>query len=81
MNLQNFAMIYYKTVRRNYLCTNSFILVIGLKKSNVFIFLHSKISWKLSLKHAYIMLTPLKPHFYILKLGFTGVYIIFLISD
>ena len=23
---------------------------------------------------------PLKPHFYILKLGFTGVYIIFLIS-
>ena len=26
------------------------------------------------------MLTPLKPHFYIVKLGFTGVYIIFLIS-
>ena len=24
------------------------------------------------------MLTPLKPHFYIVKLGFTGVYIIFL---
>ena len=24
---------------------------------------------------------PLKPHFYIAKLGFTGVYIIFLISD
>ena len=23
---------------------------------------------------------PLKPHFYIIKLGFTGVYIIFLIS-
>ena len=23
---------------------------------------------------------PLKPHFYIVKLGFTGVYIIFLIS-
>ena len=23
------------------------------------------------------MLTPLKPHFYIVKLGFTGVYIIF----
>ena len=31
-------------------------------------------------KHAYIILTPLKPHFYIVKLGFTGVYIIFLIS-
>ena len=29
----------------------------------------------------YIILTPLKPHFYIVKLGFTGVYIIFLISD
>ena len=24
---------------------------------------------------------PLEPHFYIVKLGFTGVYIIFLISD
>ena len=33
-----------------------------------------------SRKHAYIILTPLKHHFYIVKLGFTGVYIIFLIS-
>ena len=31
-------------------------------------------------KHAYIILTPFKPHFYIVKLGFTGVYIIFLSS-
>ena len=31
-------------------------------------------------KHTYIILTPLEPHFYIVKLGFTGVYIIFLIS-
>ena len=30
--------------------------------------------------HHQNMLTPLKPHFYIVKLGFTGVYIIFLIS-
>ena len=30
-----------------------------------------------SRKHAYIILTPLKPHFYIVKLGFT-IYIIFL---
>ena len=29
-----------------------------------------------SRKHAYIMLTALKPHFYVVKLGFTGVYII-----
>ena len=29
-------------------------------------------------KHVYIILTPLKPHFYIVKLGFTVVYIIFL---
>ena len=37
-----------------------------------------KLSWR---KHAYIILPPpLKPHFYIVKLGFTGVYIIFLIS-
>ena len=34
----------------------------------------------LSRKHAYIILTPLKPHFYIVKLGFTWVYIIFLLS-
>ena len=33
-----------------------------------------------SRKHAYIMLTPLKPHFYIIKRGFTGVCIIFLVS-
>ena len=32
-----------------------------------------------SRKHAYIF-NPIKPHFYIVKLGFTGVYIIFLIS-
>ena len=33
-----------------------------------------------SRKHTYIILTPLRPHFYIVKLGFTGVYIIFLKS-
>ena len=32
-----------------------------------------------SRNHAYIILT-FKPHFYIVKLGFTGVYIIFLLS-
>ena len=30
-----------------------------------------------SRKHAYIILTPHKSHFYIVKMGFTGVYIIF----
>ena len=39
--------------------------------------LRTKIS---SRKHAYIILTPLKPNFYLVKLEFTGVYIIFLIS-
>ena len=34
-----------------------------------------------SRKHAYVYnFDPLKPHFYILKVGFTGVYIIYLIS-
>ena len=37
--------------------------------------LYSSSLWK----HAYIILTPLNPHFYIVKLGFTGVDIIFLI--
>ena len=36
------------------------------------------IMWS-SRKHAYIILTPLKPQFYIVKLEFTGVYVIFLI--
>ena len=35
---------------------------------------------KKSRKHAYIILTPLNPTFYIVRLGFTGVYIIYLIS-
>ena len=33
-----------------------------------------------SRKHAYIVLTLLNPFFYIVKLGFTGIYLIFLIS-
>ena len=33
-----------------------------------------------SRKQAYIILTPLNPTLFIVKLGFTGVYIIFLIS-
>ena len=33
-----------------------------------------------SRKHAYIILAPLKPHFYIVKLVFTGVCIIFFCS-
>ena len=32
--------------------------------------------WYLSRKHTYIILTPLKPHFYTVKMGLTGVYII-----
>ena len=31
-------------------------------------------------KHAYIILNPLNPTFYVVKLGFTGAYISFLIS-
>ena len=32
----------------------------------------------ISRKHTYIILTPLKPHFYKVKVGFSGVYIILL---
>ena len=36
---------------------------------------------KLSITKTYLYnFDPLKPHFYIVKLGFTGVYIIFVIS-
>ena len=44
----------------------------GQRKSNRKINVHHE--------NTYIILTPIKPHFYIVKLGFTGVYIIFLIS-
>ena len=38
------------------------------------------VNYMASRKHTYIILTPLNPHSYIVKLGFTEVYIIFLIS-
>ena len=41
----------------------------------MFAFLHGT-----SRKHAYIIFDSLKPPFYIVKLGFTGVYIIVLIA-
>ena len=37
-------------------------------------------SWSIITKTYLYNFDPLKPHFYIVKLGFTGVYIIFLIS-
>ena len=40
----------------------------------------SSLQWVTSRKHTYMILTPLNPQFYIVKLGFTGVYFIFLIS-
>ena len=33
--------------------------------------------WCSSRKHTYIILTSLKPQFYTVKLGFTGVFIVF----
>ena len=40
-----------------------------------------RINRKCSITKMYLYnFDPLKPHFYIVKLGFTGVYIIFLIS-
>ena len=38
------------------------------------------LSWRTIRKTYLYNFDPLKPHFYIIKLGFTGVYIIFLIS-
>ena len=45
-------------------------------------FLHNISGLKDRLHHENMLYNfdPLKPHFYIVKLGFTGVYIIFLIS-
>ena len=50
----------------------------SLSVADVFIYLFSFIFLLISSrKHTYIMLTPLYPTFYIVKLGFTRVYIIF----
>ena len=38
------------------------------------------LAWEVITKTCLYNFDPLKPHFYIVKLGFTGVYIIFLIS-
>ena len=50
----------------------------ALKSRTVYLNVHPAILT--SRKRAYIILTPLNPTFYIVKLEFTGVYIIFLIS-
>ena len=43
--------------------------------------MHAVAATKQSITKTYLYnFDPLKPHFYIVKLGFTGVYIIFLIS-
>ena len=44
------------------------------------IYLNRRVFIMTSQKHAYTMLTPLNPTFYVEKLGFTGVNIIFLFS-
>ena len=41
---------------------------------------HANVKYLSSRKHTYINFDPLKPHFYIVKLGFAGVQVIFLIS-
>ena len=44
-------------------------------------YMTSREKWILHHENTYLYnFDPLKPHFYIVKLGFTGVYIIFLIS-
>ena len=48
-------------------------------KNQVFHFCQSNSHFTITKTRLYIFY-PLKPHFYIVKLGFTGVYIIFLIS-
>ena len=50
-----------------------------LMSSFIFIKNSHKKNFNTSRKHTYIILPPLKPHFYTVKLGSTGVYIIFLI--
>ena len=58
-----------------------------LSSSDMILTLPEKIKWvfissttRLITKTCLYYFDPLKPHFYIVKLGFTGVYIIFLIS-
>ena len=53
-------------------------LVLYLQENNLFIDLSL---YRYTITKTYLYnVDPLKPHFYIVKLGFIGVYIIFLIS-
>ena len=57
------------------------LLYVAYKIRNVEYFIIKRIkSWFYITKTCLYKVDPLKPHFYIVKLGFTGVYIIFLIS-
>ena len=69
--MYNYAMYMYYILREN---RNKSLIILS---KNGYLDQLQDLS---SRKHAYIILTPLKPHFYLVKLGFRGVYIIFLIS-
>ena len=47
---------------------------------NMFLWRYKNFFYLASRKHTYIILTPFNPTFIIVKLGFKGVYITFLIS-
>ena len=65
-----------KKKKKKYIYIYIYIYYIYIIYIYIYIYIYSIY---ISRKHAYIILTPLKPYFYIVKLGFTGVYLIFLI--
>ena len=76
-----FVKVYYYRLwqeKSSYFCKHS---VTVIKWAEEVRFLHVRPAKTLtSRKHAYKILTPLNPTFKIVKLGFIGLYIIFLIS-
>ena len=77
-NRRQFDFIFQREISLDIPCESSDKQTIQMTYQNLFSV--NKMYLVSSRKHAYIMLAPLKPHFYIVKLGFTVVYIIFLIS-
>ena len=78
-------MIFYFHIQSNH-SKYSTLLISTAKLSELYILTNSDIKARnghfrnSSRKHTYIIFDPLKPPLYIVKLGFIGVYIVFLIS-
>ena len=76
--MQSFFVSTMKT-DQTALCAGCFELIWRTCRKKLFLMYVAHLVWVITKTYLYYF-DPFKPHFYIVKLGFTGVYIIFLIS-